>query len=269
MEAWYEWRDAPPADFAVIGDPVGHSLSPRMHSAAYRELGIDHSYVAVRVSKLEFAEALTHLKRLGYTGLNVTVPLKYEAYMWASSVPDSIHGVEAINTLRLSDGSGINTDGIAMKDLLDEQGGAGTTLVLGAGGTARAVMSCLSHSGYKVRAWNRSVERLEGWLDRFALRIEAQAELDPSGCQYLINATSASMDGESVPVDWSRADSGAIAIDLYYTDGKTKFQQDAESHGLRAMDGRKLLAYQGARSFEWWLGIDAPRKAMLDAVYED
>lgn len=273
MNEWFEWRDAPPADFAVVGDPIAHSLSPRMHMAAYRALGLDLRYVALRVPSGEFYDAMDHLCTSGFRGVNVTIPLKGVAANWANDAPIDLCEVDSLNTLRLKDRSGTNTDGLAMRDILDEESQESTknvsVLVLGTGGTARAIMSSLGHAGYRVCAWARTRKRLDAVLEHFTTPIEVRSSLDPAGCNYLINATSASMNGQSLPVIWCNAKSDLIAFDCYYTSGKTLFQTEAEAQGLRSFDGKKLLAYQGARSFEWWTGMKAPREAMLDAVYED
>jgi shikimate dehydrogenase len=88
----------------------------------------------------------------------------------------------------------------------------------------------------------------------------------PTDCQLVLNATSASMDNAHLPVDWYQAPRKAIAIDVFYTDGPTKFTFDAQTNGIRAFDGRRLLVAQGARSFEWWTRKKPPKADMLSAV---
>src|SRR4051812_47461733 len=109
MNEVFEWRDAPAADFAVIGDPVSHSLSPRMHMAAYAEMGLPFRYVAIRVRKGEVAPALERLRSMGYKGANVTVPHKDEVLGWCKTVQPLAAHVRAANTLWLHDRECINT----------------------------------------------------------------------------------------------------------------------------------------------------------------
>lgn len=267
MNDWFEWRDAPTADYAVIGDPVSHSLSPRMHTAAYRALGMDARYVALRVTVPEFEQAIGHLADKGYKGANVTVPLKEAAYAWVQSPTDPVRSLGAVNTVALSLHAGTNTDVTGLDDVLASlDRPVERALVLGAGGTARAFLVHLLSKGLQVRAWNRTEEKLR------SLQIEGLetfSTADPTGCDVVINATSASMTAENLPVEWQKAPKHCVAIDCFYTKGKTVFQQEAEAYGLATIDGRLLLVAQGARSFEWWTGMTAPREAMLSAINED
>ena len=154
----YAWRDAPVADFAVIGDPVAHSLSPQMHDAAYKALGVAYTYVAIRVPAGEVAAALDRLREIGYRGVNVTVPNKEEAVGWCAHVGDFVQQVQAVNTIDVRRHSGINTDA---NGFLATLAGVpkGTALMLGAGGSARALARALVRDGWTLRIWNRTPEK--------------------------------------------------------------------------------------------------------------
>ena len=106
----FEWRTAPHGDYAVVGDPISHSLSPLIHAAAYQSHGLEYRYHAIRVPLEEFADALAHLTNIGYRGLNVTVPLKEAAFEWCQSFEAESEQFHSINTLRLADRRGLNTD---------------------------------------------------------------------------------------------------------------------------------------------------------------
>ncbi|RYG24256.1 shikimate dehydrogenase, partial [bacterium] len=134
----FEWQEAPAADFAVIGDPVAHSRSPQMHNAAFKALGLDFKYVAVHVPPGEVKAALSHLAELGYQGINVTVPHKEEAIGWCLHVDKFVTEVQAVNTIDLERKAGINTDAGGFLATLPELP-TKTALVLGAGGSARAL----------------------------------------------------------------------------------------------------------------------------------
>jgi shikimate dehydrogenase len=268
MSNFFEWRDAPTAQYAVVGDPVEHSLSPGMHNAAFEALGMPDRYVAVRVPKEEFSEAVAHLKEKGYKGVNVTVPLKDAAYRWADKKPRFEQRVGAVNTLRLETKEAINTDAPGFIDTLRDLGIVFpcNVLVMGAGGTAHALILALAEHNCHLKCWNRTRTKLEKLLHQLGLKVEVVDQPVPNDCQLILNTTSASMDGAHLPVDWYQAPRKAIAYDVFYTQGPTTFMFDAQSNGIRAVDGRALLVAQGVRSFEWWTGTKPPKEAMLKAV---
>ena len=148
MSGGYPWREAPEAEFAVIGDPVGHSLSPRMHAAAYQALGLSYRYLAIHVLPGEVGQALARMESLGYQGVNVTVPHKEEALAWAKDSEPLARRVRAANTLRLADKACINTDAPGFLDTLSEfHPEPRTAIILGAGGSARAIAVALMGAG--------------------------------------------------------------------------------------------------------------------------
>lgn len=265
---WYEWQEAPPAKFGVIGDPIAHSLSPQMQRAALAELGRPEGYEAIRVPLAEFERAVDELQRRGYEGLNVTVPLKEAAFRWAREVDDLTQKIGAANTLRLLGQEATNTDAPGILDILEQEGvpAGSKVLLLGAGGTARAALYALIEKGYDVAIWNRTRARAEALVQGFFDAVPVLGDPDPSDRHVILNTTSASLLDEDLPIAWEKAERGALAIDLAYGDGPTRFVRTAETWKLRAIDGRTLLVAQGARSLEWWVGIAAPRSAMLKAI---
>jgi shikimate dehydrogenase len=268
MNPFWEIKEIGACDFAVLGDPIHHSRSPLMHAAGYEALGLEYSFRAVRVPAGRLEEAVMRLREAGCRGVNVTLPLKQEAYGWAlarngfEDVLDAAPTVSA-NTLDLQKLTAISTDEpgfIASLDgLLPD-----TCLVLGAGGSAQALIIRLVRSGWQVRAWNRTITRLYQLDASWDLGLEVLDRPDPTGCSLVVNATSASLADEELPMDWGRAEAGALAYELAY--GSSPFLESARAAGLRTQDGRRMLMEQGALSFEWWLGIPAPREAMLSAV---
>ena len=145
MNRSYEWRDAPQADFAVLGDPVNHSLSPRMHQAAYEATHLRHKYVAIRVPVNEFNEAMEFLTKQGYRGVNLTTPLKEAGATWAKKPDAFVARVGSANVLNLLERSAINTDAPGFLDTLPPLGiwPPAPILILGAGGAARALAVAL------------------------------------------------------------------------------------------------------------------------------
>lgn len=269
MSDWFEWREAPAAQYAVVGDPVSHSLSPAMHMAAFGALGMDDVYVSVRVPLEEFDEALTHLTHRGYLGASVTVPLKAAAFSWAREMPELERRMGAVNTLRLNDRSAINTDAPGFLHTVSDFGIAAPcdVLLLGAGGTARAFAVALEEAGYSLRCWNRTRSRMEALVGELGLKAVVLDEPEAAGCRLIVNATSASMSGICPPVLWEDVPEEALAIDVFYSDRPTAFELVATLNGVGAtMDGRRLLVAQGVLAFEWWTGKAPPVLAMLQAV---
>lgn len=267
MTTVFPWQEAPEAEFCVIGDPVSHSLSPRMHTAALASIGLPHRYVAVHVPRGEVAAALDRLERLGYIGVNATVPHKEDALVWASFPDPFARRVRAVNTVRFSDRSGTNTDaGGFLETLADRNIEPGRALVLGAGGSARAVVAALAENGWSLRLWNRTAERAVQLQDELAPEADVCELPDPDDCGLVVNTTSASLQGEVIAVDWHRAPKHALAYDLMYAEKPTGFLQEARRNGHPICDGRALLVAQGALALEYWLDVRAPREVMARAI---
>lgn len=250
--------------FGVIGDPVSHSLSPRMHRAAFLDLGLNHTYDAFPVSSLELRVVAQTFE--GFKGLNVTVPHK-EAVCAYFALDEFALRAGAANTIDLQTAQAINTDGPGFLDLIDGMG-IENVLVLGAGGSTRSIALALCLNDYRVSIWNRTAGRAERLVNELAIPAQVFSEIDLQGFDLVVNATSSSLQGESLPIDWSCAEPKAVFCDLYYTAGETPFAKDARRAGGQTIDGRELLVAQGARSFEWWLETEAPRDAMRRAVFE-
>jgi shikimate dehydrogenase len=233
-----------------------------MHQAAYRALGLDYTYVALRVSPGEVGRALDHLSKLGYRGVNVTVPHKQEVIAWCRSVDPFVERVNAANTLDLKNASCLNTDAPGFLETLPSV--PERVLLLGAGGSARALAAALSDAGCELRIFNRTHDRALEMVRDLSLDASVLNKPDAEGADLVLNTTSGSLSGHAPDVDWSWARPDALAYDLVY--GETPFLRAASEAGLRTMDGLPLLVAQGALSLEWWLGMDAPRGAMMEAA---
>ena len=261
----FDWRKAPSGDFAVIGDPIEHSLSPQMHAAAFDSLAETYEYRAIRVQPGEVAAALQRLKYLGYRGINVTVPHKSEAFEACITTDEFARRAGVANTIRLEDMHGINTDGPGFIETLSGQVDLGEkVLLLGAGGSARSIALALALAGYNIRVFNRTLERAFSLVRE--LEIEAEVVDHPfvQDVQLMVNATSTSLQNVALPIAFDKAEPGCLAYDLVY--GETPFLVEAARHGLRTMDGKALLVAQGALSQEFWLGRPAPRQIMMEAI---
>jgi len=271
--------------FAVIGDPIAHSLSPRMHAAAYAALGLPHRYEALKVTDAELPRVMDDLRAGRLDGCNVTVPHKGAVLTRVDRIAPIARSFGAANTLvRAADGAveAHNTDIPALVAEIAELGhgswrGA-TALVLGSGGAARAAIAALCTLRFGrivVRARSSSA-----WLEPLRAETPRGTVLEAEGfgagqveatTALVIQATSLGLphtQGELAAgaIAWSRLPRSAPALDLVYGAAPTPFLQAARAAGLRAHDGRGMLARQGALAFERWLGIRAPLYTMWSAL---
>jgi shikimate dehydrogenase len=261
----------------VIGWPVAHSRSPRLHNAWLARHGIDGAYVPLPVRPDEFATALRGLAACGFAGANVTIPHKEAAFSACSTLDDAARRAGAVNTLVFEGGriAGSNTDGWGFLANLRAAGidpAAGPALLLGAGGAARAIAAALSAEGAPVSLCNRTADRaaaLAGelglaWLD-WNFRHAALADH-----ALLVNTTALGMAGHP-PLDLSldRAGPRLAVADIVYVPLETPLLADARARGLAAVDGLGMLLHQARPGFHAWFGVrpeaDAPIRALLAA----
>jgi shikimate dehydrogenase len=270
-----------PKHFAVVGDPVGHSKSPLMHQAAFRALGLPHTYEAVRATAAEFPSVVAAVREGRWDGLNVTIPHKERALLLADAVDATAAAAGVANTLvRAADGRVVahNTDipGLA-EELRALTGGAplggARALILGSGGTARAAWSALSGPlGLRDIAVRARSPRALG--AEAAVRLQPWVPSPPSEATTLIvvQATSAGMTGAdpgepvAAVVAWEALPDDAVALDVIYAPAETPFLRAARARGLRCDNGFGMLARQGALALELWLGEKAPLSAMRAAL---
>lgn len=265
--------------FAVIGDPVAHSRSPAMHAAAYRALGLPHTYEAVRVSAEELPRIVQALRDGAFDGLNVTVPHKQRVLALVDEIAPDAAAIGAANTLVRAGGRVVahNTDTPALAAellvLLEQSGPPDVrALVLGSGGAARAAVAALErHLGVtdvvvRARSARPGLPAPQPWLPS----PESEAKT-----RIVVQATSAGMHGadpgETVAsaVAWDALPPDAVALDVVYAPPETPFLRAARARGLRCANGLGMLARQGALAFELWLGAAAPlgvMRAELDGV---
>ncbi|MBL8049442.1 MAG: shikimate dehydrogenase [Chthonomonas sp.] len=260
------WQQAMPGDFAVVGDPIGHSWSPRIHQAAYQALGLNLRYEAIHVPREEFNEAMASLQELGYRGVNVTLPLKLEAYAWAESADAECRKFESANTIELATRRATNTDGQGFLDSLGslKVPAQGRVLLLGAGGTAQSLARVLTEAGYELAIYNRTASKAESLADKVGAEFLAQPSV--AGFDLILNTTSAGLSNDSMDIPWGQPKPGALVYDVIYGDLPSPLLREAALAGFRTVDGRYMLVAQAARSFEWWLQQPAPREAMMQAV---
>lgn len=253
--------------FAILGDPVAHSLSPTMQNAAFRVLGLPAVYVALRCSAGDVPALMHALARAGGGG-NVTVPHKETAARALARTDAVVERLEACNTFWGEAGAcvGANTDVAGLLTALDElESPAGAWLVIGTGGGARAAIGAAAERGVAVAVRSRSADRrrhFEEWLATQGVRAAASEE-----CAVLLNTTPLGLQ-PSDPLPLPRPSRcAAVALDLVYAAGETPWIRAMRSAGLRAADGRGMLVAQGAAALErWFPGVRAPVEVMRAAV---
>lgn len=250
----------------LLGDPVEHSRSPAIHTAALAAVGIEGTYEARRVDRAGMASAVDEVRYGRIDGANVTMPHKEAAFALADRVSEAALRAGAVNTLIRRDGmaEGENTDIAALVRVWDEAGLSATApvLILGSGGAAAGAMVALAEHRILVSA--RSPERAAELLDR--TRIEGDVVEWGNAVQgaIVVNATPLGMEAEPLPVGVvERADG---LVDLPYGIQRTPAVVAAVALGLPYVDGSQVLLAQAAASFELWTGVPAPLEAMREAL---
>lgn len=268
----------------IIGDPVAHSLSPRLHNAAFEALGLDYVYVPFPVRAAEVGAAVLGLAGLGCRGANVTIPHKGAVLPYLDEVTGDARLVEAVNTVVVEGGRlhGYNTDVEGVRGALAEVAGDSLhgepALVLGAGGAARAAALALARMGAALTIVNRSPAAAARLVDLLTAAapgtscrwqvLSALTAADVAGHRVVVNATSLGMPGEGkVPAPLAdTVTAGQIVFDAVYTAGPTDLLAAAQARGATVVDGLEMLLRQAAEAFTLWTGVPAPLEVMRHAV---
>lgn len=263
------------ATYAVLGDPVAHSLSPRIHNAAFLAAGLNAHYVARQVSAEACGPALRELALDGGGG-NVTVPHKERVLPFLDRCSAAVAATGACNTFWARGGEvwGDNTDVEGFQGTWDScvasRPGRPEALVLGAGGAARAILFALLDSGRasRVLLWNRTHERASDLSRHFGDdRVETVVDCAGLTPDVVVNATSAGLRERGVPIDLTTL--GRIPdriIDLVYGSGPTPLCRAARDLGISAVDGREMLVRQAEAAYRRWFGVSPPRGVMSRAL---
>jgi shikimate dehydrogenase len=285
-----------PAKFAVIGNPVAHSLSPQLHQPALNELKLDCRYIRVEVPEGQVNEAFEKMYAVGIRGINVTVPHKLEALEACHQVDPAACSMGAVNTIVFNaEGhrTGFNTDGPGFVRAIREEFGMDLgdlrVIIIGAGGGAgRAIATqCALEGCPQLILANRTLEKLTPMREELTRltqseklegprdRIEIHSLDDPileeaiGASELIINTTSVglkSSDPAPFPPHW--VEPHHLVYDTIYNPSRTHLLRDAESQGARIANGLSLLLHQGALSLEHWLNQDAPVDAMRQGLLD-
>ena len=254
--------------FAVVGNPIAHSKSPRIHAEFAKQCNVSIDYVATTIDIGGFEQAIRHFFASGGRGLNISVPFKVEAYQLSDSVSKRAELAQAVNTWRQErDGSlyGDNTDGVGLvTDILDNLGfdlNNKRVLLLGAGGAIRGVLGPLIESGVdSIVIANRTVDKAVELANQFRhfgnITGDGYKKLEGQEFDAVINGTAASLSGDVPPLPDDVFANNALAYDMMYAKQPTSFLQWAKQRNARYItDGFGMLIEQAAAAFEIWHNV--------------
>jgi shikimate dehydrogenase len=242
----------------VVGDPVRHSLSPVLHNAAYRELGLDWVYVAFEVPDGATRGALEAMRTLDLAGLSVTMPHKTAAAACCDELSDDAAALHSVNTVSIGSGGrlvGDSTDGEgflrSLRDAGHDPAGASVVL-LGAGGAARAVARALGRAGARVVVCARKPDAaaVAAQLAAGQSRPWAERSGAAAAATFVVNATPVGMGADELPLPLDALHPGQVLADLVYHPLETELLRGARNHGAEVVDGLGMLVHQAALQIE-------------------
>ncbi len=265
--------------FAVIGDPIDHSLSPTIHNAAYRELGLECTYIAYKIPKDQLDVEIDSLKKIKISGFNVTIPHKINMLEFLDEMDENCRIIGATNTVINEDGylKGYNTDmdgflepiknrNITIKD--------SNVLLLGSGGAARAIIAGMAKEKAKeVTIINRTKEHATE-LKEFSINLGLDAEVKSitemndlhTDYNFIINSSSLGLKNEFNIVPPEIINEETIVYDIVYKPVNTELIKESKKKNAEIIYGYEMLLSQAIRSFEIWLGMEAPYDTMKKAI---
>ena len=261
--------------YAVIGDPIDHSLSPAIHNAAFLFMHLDCTYIAYRIPKGELEYGVESLKKIGIAGFNVTIPHKIDMMKLLNEADEECRLVGATNTVINDNGflKGYNTDVEGFLDPIRKRKidcKNLDVLLNGAGGEARAIVAAFSKEGArKITDTNRTKERADD-IVKFAKQVGlesdyidlAQAEDMAGNYKFIVNATSVGLRGAGCPIPTGKINKNTVVYDIVYMPVETPLIQQSKNQGATIINGWEMLLAQAMKSFEIWIGKPAPYEAM-------
>ena len=254
---------------AVLGHPINHSKSPKLHNYWLSLFNIDGYYIPLDIDPRNFENSIRALSGLGFVGANVTIPYKEKVLKIADKISDRAAIIGAANTLTfLQDGRiyADNTDGYGFLQNIkckynDWTAGEGTSVVFGAGGASRAILGALIEDGAnEVILANRTRSRADQLRSDFGAKIKVvdwmKVQNYLSDASTVINATSLGMDGKAeLPIPLQGLNKNTLVTDIVYTPLNTPLLENAAKRGCRTVDGLGMLIHQAIPGFERWFGV--------------
>ena len=262
--------------YCIIGDPIHHSLSPAMQNAAFAAKGLNCTYIAFRVPQHELKDSIEALRSINIAGFNVTTPHKTEAMRHLDELDATAKKASAVNTVNNIEGifRGYNTDVYGFIEPLrrrqvDFRGMY--VLLIGSGGAARAVVAALADENAiaNLIIANRDIKRANELatlgaglgMKCKAIPLDMTTDVSPT-CDLIINATTIGMNNEPSLIDYHHIQKGSIVYDIVYRPLVTDLIENAKHAQASVVYGYEMLIEQGAKAFEIWTGLPAPRDAM-------
>ncbi|HTY74597.1 MAG TPA: shikimate dehydrogenase [Candidatus Nanoarchaeia archaeon] len=269
--------------YAVIGDPIEHTLSPAIQNAAFQALNIDALFVAFKVATTQVEHAIQGMRSLGIRGLNVTMPNKNTVIPYLDEIDETAKLLDSVNTIQNENGKlrGFSTDGAGIHRALEENKvnlSEKKLVLLGAGGAARAIALALAREAKELVILSRTPEKnnelAEILTKKFQTKVttatlsQTNITQNLNDADVLINATSAGMHPNEkqtlVEPAWFKPN--LTVMDIIYNPLETRLTKDAKAAGARVISGVEMLIHQGAASFEIWTGKAAPIEVMRKAA---
>ena len=260
--------EARPRLAAVLGNPISHSKSPRMHNYWLKQNKLNGYYIPIKVELADFEQTIHKLMKMGFSGVNVTIPHKLLALKIADESSSTAQYIGAANTLTFTKENKIyadNTDAYGFINNIkckypDWNPKKGTSVVLGAGGASRAVIAALlSEGSKKIIVLNRTIEKAEALKKYYGNKITVESWKNinevVASSSNIINTTSLGMNNESlIAINPNAIPGTALVSDLVYTPLETNLLKMAKNRGSRTVDGLGMLIHQGIPGFEAWFG---------------
>lgn len=264
--------------FAVIGDPINHSLSPAIHNAAFRELNMDCTYIAYKIAKDELEEGIESLKKINISGFNVTIPHKVNMMKYLDKTDESCSLIGATNTVSNTDGvlKGYNTDMDGFLEPIKKRSiqlKNTKTVLIGAGGAARAIIAAFAKEGVEsISIANRTKENAIT-ISKFANKLGIHTDIislemikPDADYNFIVNASSIGLKNEQSPVPIEAIKKNATVFDIVYMPMNTDLIKKAKEKGANVIYGYEMLLGQAVRAFEIWHNKPAPFEAMKKVV---
>lgn len=262
----------------IIGDPIDHSLSPVMHNAGYKALGIENEYVFLKknVKAGDTKETIDEMKEKNYRGLTCTMPHKIEVMQYLDKIDDNAQKIGAVNTVVNDNGKlkGYNTDYIGLveplKKIINLKGKK--VVVIGAGGASRAVTFGLSEKSANVTIFNRTIGKAEEIAKEFNCEVENIENIEKiKDFDVIINATSIGMkpNDDKTPISKEYLLKKHIIFDCVYSPLQTRLIKEASEVGCKTILGIEMLLYQGVKQFEYYVGEKAPVDVMRETLMKN
>ena len=265
--------------FAVIGDPIDHSLSPTIHNAAYRQLGLECTYIAYRIPKGQLDVEIDSLKKIKISGFNVTIPHKINVMEYLDELDENCKTIGACNTVINDDGNlkGYNTDMDGFLEPIKNRNISiqdSNILLFGAGGAARAIIAGLAKEKSRhVTIVNRTTEhglQLKEFSGSIGLnsKVKTIEEMNEFHADYdlIINSSSLGLKDESTPIPIKIINQETVVYDIVYKPVNTELIKESKKKNAEIIYGYEMLLGQAVRSFEIWLEQKAPYDEMKKAL---